>query len=257
MIVSKLKRLYSLFLVAYLVNIAQAQSQNDTAQVKEKKQVFFMSAGYAMPLGDYASSLAAAQSGYAQNGFTTLSNYSIKLYQFIEFNASHLFVINKVNADAVAANNKMTIESELSNSIDYSAAKSNNWNTNALCAGIGVRFPLDKNKKVNLFANAQAGIALVNTPATETMIQIDELFFSSRVKRSQNFAPAYTGNIGILYQFTAKTGLVFNTNFVNLNVIGNNLNITDVGNNTYLNDTYSFEQKIQSLNFSIGFSTHF
>ena len=166
-------------------------------------------------------------------------------------------MVNKVNDEALANDLKTTIESQVNNKLNYASAKSNNWINNALLGGFGLRNALNKNGKLVAFANFQAGIAYVFTPSTETFIQIDQLFYSTKVKRSKNFAPAFAGNIGINYIFTPKTSIIFNTNFSNILLNGNNLEVTEIGNNSYVSKEYYFEQKISSLNFSLGISTHF
>jgi hypothetical protein len=229
-------------------------SQTDSLNKPVKKQTFFVSAGISMPI---STGFASRADGYAKNGFTTISTYSNQFYKMLEFSISHVFMVNKINTSDLANNLKTTIESQVNNKLNYTSAKSSDWINNALVGGIGIRKALNQNGKLVAFANIQAGIAYVFSPSTETFIQIDQLFYSTRVKRTKNFAPAFGGNIGINYMFTPKTGIIFNTNFSNINLNGNNLEVTEIGNNSYESKMYYFEQKISSLNFSLGISTHF
>jgi hypothetical protein len=231
-------------------------AQVDSLPVAVKKQSLFLSAGLCMPISDYAST-NGNKAAYANKGFATISNYNYGIYKMIEVVFSHIFIVNKLNDEVIASNLKSTIGAQVDNDITYTSAKSSNWNSNSVLGGLGLRTALDGKKKLKLYVNAQAGISLVNSPRSETLVQIDQLFYSTKVKKSMNWAPIFTGNIGINYLFAPKTGLVFNANYLNINLVGNNLDVTEIGNNTYQNKIYSFEQKINSLNFTLGISTHF
>ena len=253
---NNIKYVFCIYLLIVIFGGKELFGQNDSAQVKNKKQSFFMSAGVSMPLSNYAST-NGDNSAYAKKGFSVTSLYNYKLASMIDLVFSHVFMINHVNEDALTTNIKNNIGAQVENEITYAAGKSTNWNCNSLMTGLGIRKDIGSNKKLSIYANVQGGICMVNSPATETIIQIDQLFYSTKIKKSNNLAPVYSGNLGLNYLFAPKTGLIFNTNFIGLNLIGNNLDVTEIGNNTYTNKTYSFEQKISSINFTIGISTHF
>lgn len=254
-----MKNIKSIFCICLLVVIFGGNNlfgQNDSTKIKIKKQSLFVSAGISLPLSNYAST-NGENSAYAKKGFTTTSLYNYKISNMFDLVFSHVFMINKINEEALTSNIKSNIGTQVENEITYAAAKSTNWNSNALMTGLGIRKDIGLAKKMNIYANLQAGICMVNSPTTETIVQIDQLFYSTKIKKSNNWAPVYSGNLGVNYLLAPKTGLIFNTNFIGLKLVGNNIDVTEIGNNTYTNKTYGFEQKISSLNFTLGISTHF
>jgi hypothetical protein len=251
-----MRQIICITILSFVLLHSQLFAQGDSLLVKDKKQSFFITAGLSLPMAAYAST-SEGNAAYAKTGFATTSIYSRNIYKMVEVVFSHVFIINKVNNDALVNNIKTTIGNQVDNDITYASAKSSHWNSNSLLAGIGIRKAIDAQKKLNFYANAQAGISLVNSPYTETIVQIDQLFYSTKVRKSTNWAPVFGGNLGVNYLFFPKTSLVFNANFISINLVGNNLDVTEIGNNTYLNKIYSFEQQISSLNFTLGFCTHF
>jgi hypothetical protein len=244
-----MRNLPALVLIFLFVNNVYGQSDS----LKPLKQVFSVSAGISLPMGSYSATEAGG--GFAKAGFATNCSYRNNFYKFIEFAASYTFSLNKVDANALSNINRKLIESQVENKVEYTAANGGYWNIHTAMIGLGVKF--DIGAKVNFFANVQGGLAIVNSPNSETLVLINQTSYSTKTNSSWNSAPAIGANIGVIYHVGKKTGILLNMNGLQSTIVGNNLEVADIGNNTYKFDTYSFQQKITNLNISLGLSTHF
>ncbi|MCC6252253.1 MAG: hypothetical protein IT238_07330 [Bacteroidia bacterium] len=226
-------------------------AQNDST--KTLNQTFFVSAGLSAPVGDYATT--NTNGGFAKNGFCLTGLYKIKFYKNIEFAGAYHFLNNKLNTNKLADINSATATEQTNNNVSFTNATAGTWNVHSLTAGIGTG--MNVNSKLNIYGNIQGGVLFLRNPLIETLIVIDKVSYSSRVYATWNSSLALAANLGFIYKITQNTGFVLNISSLNSNVKGYNLKIADFGNNSYNYNTYKFSQKVSSLNFTLGLSTHF
>jgi hypothetical protein len=225
------------------------------AQVDSTNQSLSLTIGASLPMSNYAAT--TNDGGYAKLGLAIQSNYSYNFTQSIGAIASYNFFRNTINADALANNFKTKVESQIERSVDYSSSTANNWNAHSVLIGLNYLKSLTSNNKLAFHATMLAGSAFVYSPASETTVFVNNVFYRTTVKRSFNACLSYQIQAGLSYKTGPKTSLNFNANYLGMNLEGYNLEITDVGNNSYLNNKYQFKQSIEMLNLSIGIATHF
>jgi hypothetical protein len=231
--------------------IGNVSAQSDTTVNQSLSLVI----GTSLPMSEYAATTATG--GYAKTGLAIHSNYIYLFNKNFGACANYTFFLNKVNSDAVAKNYKSTIEGQINRSVDYSAATANNWNGHSAMIGLTYNKEFSTCKKLCLNASVLAGTCYAYSPASESTVLINRVYYSAVVKRSGNFCLSYQANVGLAYQTGPKTSLNFNACYTGMNLKGYNLDVTDLGNNAYINDTYQFSQKISMLSFAVGIATHF
>jgi hypothetical protein len=237
-------------IIFIIITVASAVAQSDSTN-----QSFSLTVGASLPMSNYAAT--TNDGGYAKLGLAIQSNYSYKFNQNIGAIASYNFFRNTINADALANNFKTKVESQIERSVDYSSSTAYNWNAHTVLIGVNYSKSLTSNNKLAYHAAVLAGSAFVYSPASETTVFVNNVFYRTTVKRSFNACLSYQIQAGLYYKTGPKTSLNFNANYLGMNLEGYNLEITDVGNNSYLNNKYQFKQSIAMLNFSIGIATHF
>lgn len=220
-----------------------------------KKQSLSLTAGTSMPLSEYKQTTNGG--AYANTGLTIQSRYTYELFKQLSVEANYTFFANGINTDAIASTNKKTIEDQIGKEVEYSGASGNFWYTHNLMAGPNYKINLTADKKFSANLGILCGASLVTTPASETVTSVNEVFYRSSSKRTQNITLVYQGIIGLAYQIKPKTSFTFNAGYIGMNLKGYNLEVIDIGNNSYTQTTYKFEQKISTLNFTIGIATHF
>jgi hypothetical protein len=229
-----------------------AHAETDTTRLKHALSLHI---GTSLPLSIYAQK--AENGGFAKNGIAIQGNYSLNLYKNFGFAANYSFFLHNVDDSALSKSFSAKAEAQVGNKVKFQESRANNWNGHAAMIGINYYKVVSKNKKLMFNATLLGGVNYVSTPASQTTVQINDAFYRTTVKRAKNFCFAYQALAGLNYMTGPKTSLGILASYTGMNLKGYNLDITDVGNGSYLNKTYKFQQKISMVNITVGITTHF
>ena len=230
---------------------ANAES-SDTTKLKHALSFHI---GASLPMSGYATKVE--NGGFAKNGLAIQGNYSLNLYKDFGFAANYSFFLHNLDDSALSKSFSAKAEAQVGNKVRFQESRANNWNGHAALVGVNYNKAISTNKKLVAYATLLGGICYVNSPASQTTVLINEAFYRTTVKRAANFCFAYQAIAGLNYMTGPKTSLGILTSYTGMHVRGYNLDITDVGNGSYLNKTYQFQQKISMLNVTVGITTHF
>ena len=240
-----------LFILLVALGI-HAHAEKDTTQLNHALSLHI---GASLPMSTYAQK--AENGGFANTGLSIQGNYTLKLFKDFGFAANYSFFVHNVDDSALSKTFSAKAESQVGNKVRFQESRANNWNGHAAMVGVTYNKSISANKKLVFYATLLGGTNYVSSPASQTTVLINEAFYRTTVKRAKNFCFTYQALAGINYMTGPKTSLGILTSYTGMNLKGYNLEITDVGNSSYLNKTYKFQQNISMLNVMVGITTHF